>query len=207
MAEVLPQGKYFGLDIKSWENELFKLSITSYEPHDILAGHYHENGYLSILMAGSYQERNNAEKIRVEPGDILFRPGGYDHGNTFMARGGRCFNIEFKKDWAIAMDIRVNLPDTYQLYQPGTNPSLYRVMHGFLSDNQGDMGVEAISDWLFNINGDVMKGSSLRWIEGIKAILENEMECVHSIQSLSKRVFVHPVYLSGASPGSFWPRS
>ena len=198
MAAVLPPGKYFGLDIKSRENEFVKLSITSYEPHDVLAEHYHENSYLSILMTGSYLERNNAEKIEVEPGDILFRPGGYDHGNFFMASGGRCFNIEFKKDWAIAMDIRINLPDTHQLYQPGTHPSLYRVMYGFLSGNQWDMQLEGISDWLFNINSDVTKGSSLRWIDGVKAILENEMECVHSIQSLSERVFIHPVYLSGA---------
>jgi len=198
MAAVLSEGKYFGLDIKSRENEFVKLSITSYEPHNVLAEHYHENSYISILMTGSYLERNRAEKIRVEPGDILFRPGGYNHGNSFMASGGRCFNIEFKKDWGAGMDIRIDLPDTHQLYKPGTDPSLYRVISGFLCDNQWDMGVETISNWLFNVNDDVLKRSSLRWIDGVKAILENEMECVHSIQSLSERVFIHPVYLSGA---------
>lgn len=198
MAAVLSQGKYFGLDIKSRENELLKLSITSYEPHNILAQHHHENSYISVLMAGSYLERNSAEKIGVEAGDILFRPSGYDHGNTFMASGGRCFNIEFKKDWAAGMDIRIDLPNTHQLYKPGTYPSLYRVIYGFLGDDQWDIGVEAISDWLFNVNSNALKGSSLRWIDGVKAILENEMECVHSIQSLSERVFIHPVYLSGA---------
>jgi AraC-like DNA-binding protein len=60
------------------------------------------------------------------------------------------------------------------------------------------MWVEAISDWLFNMDSNGLKGSSLHWVDGVKAILEEEMECVHSIQSLSKRVFVHPVYLSGA---------
>ena len=198
MAAVLSQGKYFGLDIKSRENEFVKLSITSYEPHDVLAEHYHENSYISILMTGSYVERNRAEKISVEPGDILFRPRGYNHGNSFMASGGRCFNIEFKKDWGAGMDIRIDLPDTHQLYKPGTDPSLFRVISGFLSDDQWDMGVETISNWLFNVNNDVLKRSSLRWIDGVKAILDNEMECVHSIQSLSERVFIHPVYLSGA---------
>src|SRR5580704_8971239 len=151
MAAVLPPGKYFGLDIKSRENEFVKLSITSYEPHDVLAEHYHENSYLSILMTGSYLERNNAEKIEMEPGDILFRPGGYDHGNTFMASGGRCFNIEFKKDWGAGMNIGVGLPDTHQLYKPGIHPSLYRVIYGFMSGDQLDMGVEDISDWLFTV--------------------------------------------------------
>ena len=198
MVAVLPQGKYFGLGIKSRENELLKLSITSYEPHNIIARHHHENSYVSILMAGSYLESNSAEKIGMEPGDILYRPGGYNHGNTFMAGGGRCFNIEFKKDWRAGMDVRIDLPETHQLYKPGTHPSLYKVMYGFMSDDQWDMGIEAISDWLFNVNNDVWKGSSLRWIDGVKAILENEIECVHSIQSLSERVFIHPVYLSGA---------
>jgi AraC family transcriptional regulator len=198
MAAVLSQGKYFGLNIKSRENEFVKLSITSYEPHHVLAEHYHENSYISILMTGSYVERNREEKISVQPGDILFRPAGYNHGNSFMASGGRCFNIEFKKDWGADMDIHIDLPDTYQLYRPGTDPSLYRVISGFMNDNQWDMGVEAISNWLFNVNKDVLKRSSLRWIDGVKAILENEMECVHSIQSLSERVFIHPVYLSGA---------
>jgi AraC family transcriptional regulator len=140
MATALPQGKYFGLDVKSRENELFKLSITCYEPHNNLAEHYHENSYLSILMAGSYMESNRAEKIGVAPGDILFRPSGYDHANTFMGNGGRCFNIEFKNGWADQIDIRIKLPDKHQLFRPGTHPSLYRVMYGFLSDDQGICG-------------------------------------------------------------------
>jgi len=41
---------------------------------------------------------------------------------------------------------------------------------------------------------NLAKGS-LPWINKITQILENELDCFHSIQSLSERVYVHPMYL------------
>ena len=198
MPERLQEGKYYGHDVKSRENEHFKFSLTSYEPNGIAANHYHENSYLSILVQGRYLESNKREKIEIEPGNILFRPKGYDHSNAFRADGGRCFNIEFKKDWEYAMDPLRTLPASLQLYRTGSHPSLYKLLYGFFQDGHDDAGFELICDWLIQINGDLSWGDRLPWIPKVKAILENELDRFHTIQTLSERVFVHPIYLSGA---------
>src|ERR1700752_1091083 len=113
MAIQLKQGTYFGQDLKSYENDFFKLSITSYEANHITSKHYHQNSYLSILTKGSYLEENKDEAIFITAGNILFRPEWYIHKNDFDNDGGTCFNIEFKPDWQKQADSKLKLPEKF----------------------------------------------------------------------------------------------
>lgn len=96
---ILSQGQYLGAKQKTFENEQFTFSITHHESLQTTDTHYHENSYLCILINGSYFEKNNNSQNPVSAGDILLRPSGYVHQNSFNKTGGRCFNIEFKQKW------------------------------------------------------------------------------------------------------------
>ena len=63
MSIQLKQGVYFGQDLKSYENDLFKLSITNYDANYATVKHSHQNSYLSILTNGNYFEQNSDEAI------------------------------------------------------------------------------------------------------------------------------------------------
>lgn len=60
------------------------------------------------------------------------------------------------------------------------------------------MALEFISEWLFQINNITDVGRFKSLVKKVIEIVEDEIECFHSLESLSKKVFVHPVYLARA---------
>jgi len=96
----LKEGEYLGQNLKAANSDCFKLDVSIYESNCEIQKHYHDNGYLSILIKGSYDEKNTTENKLIFCGDILFRPSLYTHQDSFENQGGACFNIEFKPDWA-----------------------------------------------------------------------------------------------------------
>jgi len=191
----LKEGEYLGQNLKAANSDCFKLDVSNYESNCEIQKHYHDNGYLSILIKGSYDEKNTTENKLIFCGDILFRPSLYTHQDSFENQGGACFNIEFKPDWAKHLNTNLKLPAKLNYYKTGSFPSLYKSFINFQADYNEELSFEYICDWLFQINQMNLAKGSLPWINKITQILENELDCFHSIQSLSERVYVHPMYL------------
>ena len=198
MSLNLKEGEYLGPNVKSFEDSCFKLSLTHYESNCQIQKHYHENNYISILTKGKYTEKGNNESIVVNPGNILFRPKSYTHEDVFERNGGTCFNIEFKSEWKERLDINPDLPDEFRNYKAGSFPSLYSLLLNFQNNCGEEFYSEFICDWLFQINNKNSYNKHQSYIQKVKNILENEIELFHSLNSLSERVFVHPVYLARA---------
>jgi len=195
---VLKEGEYFGQNLRAYENNLFKLSVTSYEKDSQVEKHYHENNYLSILVAGHYTETSCKDESLVISGDILYRPKDYTHQNLFTHAGGTCFNIEFKPDWEKYFDHRLRLPAHYTHFKAGSFPGLYRLLTNFNSHRCEDLYLETLCDWYFRLNRVHITKGVLPWMDKVSTILEQELDSFHSLASLSERVFVHPVYLARA---------
>jgi AraC family transcriptional regulator len=194
----LKEGEYLGQMLKSFNTSFFKLSITSYEPNCEIGKHYHDNNYISILVKGRYLEKNSFERNLVSSGNIIFRPNSYTHENLFESYGGTCFNIEFKSEWQTQVDKTLKLPHRFSNYKTGTFPSLYKVLLTLQKQYNENSAYEFICDWLFQINQKTLAKGNLPWIEKVVKILENEIEYFHSLQSLSERISIHPVYLARA---------
>jgi len=194
----LKEGEYLGRNVKSVDNSFFKLSVTSYEPNCEIVKHYHDNDYISILIKGQYHEKNTVDNNLISAGDILFRPNAYNHENLFESFGGTCFNIEFKSEWQRKLDIPLALPNKFTNYKTGKFPSLYKLLINFQKQNIEDLAFEFIFDWLFQLNQKPLVKGNLPWVEKITRILENELDYFHSLQTLSERVFVHPIYIARA---------
>ncbi|MGZ3928475.1 MAG: hypothetical protein ACXVJG_16080, partial [Mucilaginibacter sp.] len=161
MPVLLSSGNYFGTEAQHQENRSFKINVTQYEPLTELAGHYHENPYLSLLINGNYQEINENENQLIVPGQILFRPSGYEHANRFLQEGGRCFNIEFKKDLLEKYELSYSLPSVPVSYQPGALAYLYKAMFAFCTCDDIAMEDEYIWSWLTSIDKKKIPGSRL----------------------------------------------
>lgn len=195
MVRNLKEGEYLGQSLKAVNYNCFKLDVSCYEPNSEIEQHYHDNNYLSILINGNYIEKNITENKLISCGNILFRPNLYTHQNYFKNQGGICFNIEFKQDWAKHLDANLKLPSKVCLYKSGIFPSLYKSLLSFQANYNEELSFEYICDWLFQINQQKSAKGTLAWVEKTVHILENELNCFHSIQSLSERVCVHPIYL------------
>lgn len=198
MILQLKEGEYFGRNTLAQEDDAFKLSLQQYAPNTRILEHYHENDYISILTKGTYLEKSKQHETGIETGNIVFRPKDYNHSNAFTNSGGACFNIEFKKDWGQHLDFGFQLPARFENYKTGRFASFYTLAHQFLSNKVPQNNTELIYDWLFQINQNSTIANRQPWIGKAKAILENELAVFHSLSSLSERIFVHPIYLSGA---------
>ena len=196
MGIILSPGHYFGNEQQFNENASFKLNITAYQPQTHIHEHYHENAYLSLLINGSYEEVNKKNSSGIMPGEVLFRPAGYHHANHFH-EGGRCLNIEFKKEALRQLEIPAVLPEKMMVYKAGKLDYLYRLLYFFSQDPTISLPEEYILNWLSEYTADRIP-ARLPWLPKVKAILENEFDTHHTIKSIGERVFVHPIYLARA---------
>jgi len=196
MSIQLKQGVYFGQDLKSYENDLFKLSITNYDANYATVKHSHQNSYLSILTNGNYFEQNSDEAIFVTSGSILFRPDNYVHKNDFGEQGGICFNIEFKANWQHQSESKLKLPGKFINYRTGSFPSLYLLFLCFKNNKKEEFVWEFITEWLSKINDIDINRNYNPHVRKVIRLLREEPEYFHSLNSLSKKVLLHPVYLA-----------
>ncbi|SHL67992.1 Helix-turn-helix domain-containing protein [Chitinophaga jiangningensis] len=196
MGIILLPGHYFGTERQSSDNASCKINITTYQQDEVIHEHYHENAYVSLLINGRYNEVHKKGDNIIQPGEILFRPSGYSHANHFHGTG-RCLNIEFKQEWMEQLDFRPGLPQSVAIFKNGSFEEMYRLLYSFLADAHSHMPEEYIISWLGNYATTPVP-QRLQWLPKVKAILENEFEGHHTIQSLAQRVFTHPIYLARA---------
>ncbi len=196
--EILTEGQYFGKNLKKVNEDVFKLTLTRYTNDTIIENHYHTNNYLSILTSGSYIEKNHTDSLRINAGDILFRPCGYSHQNTFRTRFSVCFNIEFTDNWSQKLGVNLKLPRHFSKYASTSIPSFYKAIINFQCNSHDDITSEFIYDWLYHINQKTLACSRLPCVEKASAILENELDHYHTLTNIAERLNVHPVYLARA---------
>src|SRR5690606_16482183 len=104
---------------------------------------------------------------------------------------------EFGKEWMKKYDCGFKIPEQMFHFKAGMTPFLVQMLVGFMADKQTDLIEETMADFLFRAEGKTLK---LRqpWLEKLLEILENELGTFHSLDSLSKRIYVHPVYMARA---------
>jgi AraC family transcriptional regulator len=198
MLIKLDEGQYFGEQLSTLENGLFKCSISAYLPGEKIGRHYHENNYLSLLVRGAYSEKSKSGDELLQAGNIIFRPSSYDHANDFQPAGGRCLNIELKQGWKEQADFDLKLPASTQVFPTGSLASFYKLFRYFTMQAGDELCSEMILHCFHEMNAPFRLPSSLPWVEKVKAIIDGEPGTQHTLESISGRVFVHPVYLAAA---------
>ncbi|MBL7919427.1 MAG: helix-turn-helix transcriptional regulator [Bacteroidia bacterium] len=193
----LSEKQYYGKLNKQMTLGFAHLSVTGYKSKEKLKKHYHENSYLSLLINGTYSEICKEDTKFISSGELIFRPQSYDHANEFSNTPGRCFNIEFENNFSGINDLKLKLPSRNIHYKGRVFPEIYKAFVGFTEGNNSENIEELLLQWLFEINNTRFPESNIPWINKVKHILETETQYHHSLQSISERVFVHPVYLAG----------
>jgi len=60
---------------------------------EVIPRHRHRGAYLSLVLAGAYEETGDRGRIRVRPGDMLIHGAFDSHMNRFPAAGARILNL------------------------------------------------------------------------------------------------------------------
>ena len=196
MSLNLKQGKYFGQIVNERETKFFKLTLSSYEPEYIIEEHSHETDYFCILLRGLYLEEHTGTDTAINPGEILYRPGYYQHKNKFNKEGGVCFNIEMKTLLNQQLKHENLLPLNYIKYNCGSLPSFYKLLSCFQGYYTDDLMLELITDLMSNLKSKDKTRKSLPWVDKIVKIIEERNDSFLSLNELAEQVYVHPVHLS-----------
>ncbi|MBX2875818.1 MAG: AraC family transcriptional regulator [Saprospiraceae bacterium] len=195
----LEEGQYFGKALRSTDQPGVRLSLTSYEKGERIEAHYHSNPYLSILTHGTYVEDNGKESRLIRAGDIVFRPSHYIHQNIFQDRASTCFNIEFKEGWCEEDVQDFSFPSRFIKYTSASHPNIFQILWAQNRAASTEAVLEILYKWLDEANHAPLPGKqSLRVVQEVCKILSSELDQFHSLQGLSERVYVHPVYLARA---------
>lgn len=193
----LATGEYFGDSSKKLENAYLKLCITNYAPETTIATHNHENPYLSLLIKGSYLEESQGAVQPIIPGEVLYRPGGYGHKNYFKENDGSCFNIEFKPKWYEFNGKKTSEKQNIPLkFKASEYPFLYKLLLNFKANANGNPIFEEIYDFYSRFIAKKPTTNAQNWVGSVIEIINDEIGKFHSLDELSHRVHVHPVYLS-----------
>jgi len=65
---------------------------------EVIPRHRHRGAYLSLVLAGAYEETGDRGRIRVRPGDMLIHGAFDSHLNRFPAVGARILNLTLPDD-------------------------------------------------------------------------------------------------------------
>jgi AraC-like DNA-binding protein len=60
---------------------------------EVIPRHRHRGAYLSVILAGAYEETGDRGRIRVRPGDMLIHGAFDSHLNRFPAAGAHILNL------------------------------------------------------------------------------------------------------------------
>jgi AraC family transcriptional regulator len=178
------------------------LSIASYETHQKVQNHSHENAFFCMALRGVCTE-NYGRKVRVfEPSTLSFLPAGNVHSLEFHNTGMHSFGIEIAP--LLAQRVReysLNL-DTSIHCQEGLLALLYKKTYTEFV-RMDDVAPLAIEGLVLEMLAEVSRRQKERTIEKSPRWLRQAQEIIHeqfseslTLSNISDAVGVHPVHLA-----------
>ncbi len=97
------------------------------------------------------------------------------------------------------VDAQLNFPEQFAQYASSWHPGLFQILLTFDHRYDADEVLEILYNWLYQENQiPALPVKPSRVAKETCQIIANELEVFHTLNSLSQRVFVHPIYLARA---------
>ena len=96
---MLRAGEFLGRPVRATQSDGLTLTLYDYAASCSLPVHDHESAYLSLPLAGEYEERTSAAARTCAAGRALFHPPGETHRDVFSRAGATIFSVEIGGAW------------------------------------------------------------------------------------------------------------
>ena len=80
------------------------IGLEEWTGHTVLPRHQHENGYVSVVLRGSYEEAGDSGKRRAQFGNVIVHAPFEAHLDRFSSAGGRILNLPIDR-WDISAGV------------------------------------------------------------------------------------------------------
>jgi AraC family transcriptional regulator len=178
--------------------------------------HTHERAFFSLLLDGHYSESYRRGTLDYRPLDVGFHPEGTEHADRADRDNSRFLLIELAKPWV----------ERLREYAADANlePRICNAQASWLAarlyseKTKGALSPLALEGVSLELLATIAPTKSCerkapRWITAVLDMLQAEHASRHSLESVARRLGLHPVYLArtfrkfqGESPARYLMR-
>jgi AraC family transcriptional regulator len=204
MSTRFGHGHFIGGVLGSRHVSGLTLAETVYTPGLHVPSHAHDHGLCCLVLRGSFTERLGRRTAACGTGTLLYHPADEPHAHDFDRGGGRCFNVQFGREWVERLS-RVGVS------QPGTPVDLHRTRASWLASPlyyefcTGDTAsVLSIEGFALALLGEVSRsagsaesaGARPAWLRRATEYLQAHYLDSISLTELAERVEIDPTHLA-----------
>jgi AraC family transcriptional regulator len=180
------------------------LTETAYAPKINVPSHAHRHACFCLVLQGAYTETYRRKAIECRPFNLIFRPAGEVHSDSFGERSVRCFIIEVETEWLTRLRdhlLRMDVPTSFQSHSLAWLAMRVR-NESRQADDFTPLAVEGLmlemSAEMARRSVTISKRKNPPWLGKAKEILHENFNERMTLRSIAEAVGVHPVYLAGA---------
>lgn len=182
------------------------LTVTEvlYEPRVRLRTHFHELACLCYTLEGAYTETIGTRSFDCAPLQILYRPSGRDHSDSFRNRYTRCLLVEFGSEYNAHRELREDCAFPTSFSGSLTAQRVFRLRKEWISRDSAraiaieSLAMELLVDVVRERKRPVSTEKRPQWLTRAKDILDQEPQTITRLGDLAGLVGVHPTHLARA---------
>ena len=179
------------------------LHETRYPAGHVIPPHAHDDAKVSLLLAGSLEERVGKHAQQSGPLHVVVKPAGVEHSDLVGPDGARMFTIRFSAaslrehdlrapeayEWRLGGELVRSALDSLAAHRSGTPPS-----------DEGPLGILAALE-----SRAPATRSSPRpgWLGRARELLHGEFDRTQSVRAIAQRIGVHPVHFARVFRSAF----
>lgn len=203
----LTSGIFFGNTDQTIELDGLIITNTEYT-HEFVDWHYHDNAYFTFLIAGKVSEINKKDHHKCVPGTLLFHNCQEPHYNVKPKGYTRGMHLELSAKWLLEFAGKNMAEGSLEVI----NPLVKSLFHQILISTKNPDDTTPLSLHALAVNAiDRLSSSSNyrrykqppEWVDKLTQMLHDSPDQIHSLESMSGTIGIHPVHLSRYFPKYF----
>lgn len=193
----MARGQFWGEPLRCSDLRGLTLTDYTYRPSLRIVPHRHESAYVSVVLAGGYEESLQSGARMCPAGTVTFHLPNEQHADRFGADGARIFTMELDARWlAHATD----LAPVPAIFRGGAVASLMtRASAEFARmDEFSPLTIEGLA---YETIAEVMRATTTsgrvppRWLERARELVSEQFRERLTLDAIAAHAGVHPAHL------------
>jgi len=179
------EGDYHGRPRWAARDAAVGLTLSRYDPAQVIDLHRHKTAYLCVVLAGAFNEVSDGMNDACRAGSVVVHPAGEAHANRFAPRPAVCLNVTVANEALDGVGRSV-------LHDSIVTVAVLRVLSHVSASDRG--ALHAVADLRWAIEVETHRGDRPSWLGDVRARIERGAS-TRTVAELAREAGVHPSHL------------